>query len=190
MFAVERLEPRDKIQTTLVLETLLQGKIRVKLLTKLFLNPSNTVYLRGLEKEFGVSSNTVRYELNKLSDIKLIEIAETEEGNQKQYRANVKHPMFGNLRGLILKHVGLDALIEKVFQKLGEVQSVYLTNDWAEGKESPFIDLVVVGMVDRNYMQDLIAKAEKLINKKIRVAVYGLEFNEANLSGLSFVQIL
>jgi DNA-binding transcriptional ArsR family regulator len=174
----------------LVLETLLQGKIRVKLLTKLLLNPSNTVYLRGLEKEFGVSSNTVRYELNKLSDIKLIEIAETEEGNQKQYRANVKHPMFGNLRGLILKHVGLDALIEKVFQKLGDVQSVYLTNDWAEGKESPFIDLVVVGAVDKSYMMGLIEKAEKRISKKIRVAVYGLEFNEANLSGLSFVQIL
>jgi DNA-binding transcriptional ArsR family regulator len=174
----------------LVLETLLQGKIRVKLLTKLLLNPSNTVYLRGLEKEFGVSSNTVRHELNKLSDIKLIEIAESEEGNQKQYRANVKHPMFGNLRGLIMKQVGLDALIEKVFQKLGDVQSVYLTNDWAEGKESPFIDLVVVGIVDRNYMQDLIAKAEKLINKKIRVALYGKEFNKLSIAGVPHVQII
>jgi hypothetical protein len=65
-----------------------------------------------------------------------------------------------------------------------------LTNDWAEGKESPFIDLVVVGAVDKSYMMGLIEKAEKLISKKIRVAVYGLEFNEANLNGLSFVQIL
>ena len=55
-----------------MIETLIQGKIRVKLLTKLLLNPNNTVYLRGLEKEFGVSSNTVRYELNKLSSVKLI----------------------------------------------------------------------------------------------------------------------
>jgi hypothetical protein len=187
---VERLEPRDKIQTTLVLETLLQGKIRVKLLTKLLLNPANTVYLRGLEKEFGVSSNTVRYELNKLSDIKLIELADSDEGNQKQYKANINHPMFMSLRGFILKHVGLDALIEKVFGKLGQIEEVYLTNDWAEGKESPFIDLVVVGMVDRNYMQDLIAKAEKLINKKIRVALYGKEFNKLNIAGVPHVQII
>jgi predicted AAA+ superfamily ATPase len=75
------------------------------LLTKLLLNPSNTVYLRGLEKEFGVSSNTVRVELNKLSEIKLIEVVANLEGNQKQYRANTSHPLFENLLGFILKHL-------------------------------------------------------------------------------------
>ena len=173
-----------------MIETLLQGKIRVKLLTKLLLNPSNIVYLRGLEKEFGVSSNTVRSELNKLSEVKLIELVDNLKTNQKQYRANVKHPLFDNLRGLILKQVGIDALIEKVFNKLGEIEEVYLTNDWAEGKESPFIDLVVVGMVDRNYMQDLITKAEKLIQKKIRVALYGKEFNKLSIAGVPHVRVV
>lgn len=160
------------------------------MLTKLLLNPSNTVYLRGLEKEFGVSSNTVRHELNKLSDINLIELADSEEGNQKQYKANINHPMFSSLRGFILKHVGLDALIEKVFSKLGQIEEVYLTNDWAEGKESPFIDLVVVGMVDRNYMQNLIDKVEQIIKKKIRVAVYADGFETGFLQDLKFVQII
>ena len=173
-----------------MIETLLQGKIRVKLLTKLLINPSNTVYLRGLEKEFGVSSNTVRSELNKLSDVKLIETVSELDAHQKQYRANPKHPLFDNLRGIILKQVGIDALIEKVFNKLGEIEEVYLTNDWAEGKESPFIDLVVVGLVDRNYMQDLITKAEKLIQKKIRVAVYGKEFNKLNIAGVPHVRVV
>ena len=94
-----------------MIDTFLQGKIRVKLLTKLLLNPSNTVYLRGLEKEFGVSSNTVRVELNKLSEVKLIEVVENLESNQKQYRANSHHPLFDNLRGFILKQFGLDSLI-------------------------------------------------------------------------------
>ena len=174
----------------LLIETLLQGKIRVKLLTKLLLNPSNTVYLRGLEKEFGVSSNTVRSELNKLSHVKLIETVPNADTNQKQYRANIQHPLFDNLRGIIMKQVGIDALIEKVFNKLGEIEQVFVTNDWAEGKESPFIDLVVIGNVDRNYMLDLIAKAEKLIKKKIRVALYGLEFSESELDGVVHIQIL
>jgi predicted AAA+ superfamily ATPase len=173
-----------------LIETLLQGKIRVKLLTKLLLNPSNTVYLRGLEKEFGVSSNTVRTELNKLSEVKLIETVSEIDAHQKQYRANPKHPLFDNLRGIILKQVGIDALIEKVFNKLGQIEQVYVTNDWAEGKESPFIDLVVVGQVDRNYMLDLIDKAEKRIQKKIRVAIYGNDFQEQQLDGVAFVQIL
>ena len=173
-----------------MIETLLQGKIRVKLLTKLLLNPSNIVYLRGLEKEFGVSSNTVRSELNKLSEVKLIELVDNLETNQKQYRANVKHPLFDNLRGLILKQVGIDALIEKVFNKLGEIDQVYLTNDWAEGKESPFVDLVVVGNVNRNNLNDLITKAELLIHKKIRIALYGNDFNALSIADIPNVQII
>ena len=173
-----------------MIETFLQGKIRAKLLTKLLVNPTNTVYLRGLEKEFGVSSNTVRSELNKLSEVKLIEVADNVEGYQKQYRANPKHPLFDNLRGIILKQVGVDAIIEKVFNKLGDIDKVFLTNDWADGKESPFIDLVVVGNVDRNYMSDLIIKAEKLIQKKIRVALYGVDFSSSELHGVSNVRIL
>ena len=173
-----------------MIETLLQGKIRVKLLTKLLLNPSNIVYLRGLEKEFGVSSNTVRSELNKLSEVKLIKLVDNLETNQKQYRANVNHPLFDNLRGLILKQVGIDALIEKVFNKLGEINQVYLTNDWAEGKESPFVDLVVVGNVNRNNLNDLTTKAELLINKKIRIALYGDDFNALSIANIPNVQII
>jgi hypothetical protein len=118
-----------------------------------------------------VSSNTVRNELNKLLAVKLIEKVEREDGNQKQYRANPSHPLFANLRGFVLQQFGLDALIEKVFDRLGEVKSVYLTNDWAEGKTGPFLDLVVVGKVDQTYMHKLIQKAEPLLDRKIRVAV-------------------
>ena len=37
-----------------MIESLLQEKIRVKLLTKLLVNPSNTVCLSGLEKQSGL----------------------------------------------------------------------------------------------------------------------------------------
>ena len=62
-----------------VIESYFKGKISAKLMTRLFLNPLNTVYLRGLEKEFGVSSNTVRVELNKLSAVQLIEVVDNPE---------------------------------------------------------------------------------------------------------------
>jgi hypothetical protein len=173
----------------MTINTLLQGKIRVKLLTRLLLNPASRVYLRGLEKDFGVSSNTVRVELNKLSDLKLIEVDETVTA-QKQYKANPNHPMFSPLRSFIMKHIGLDSLIEEVFRKLGDVESVFLTNDWAEGKESPFVDLVVVGNVNKTYMNKLVDHVEKLIHKKIRTAVYETDFDESQLIGIPFVKIV
>ncbi len=173
-----------------MIETLIQGKIRVKLLTKLLLNPNNTVYLRGLEKEFGVSSNTVRYELNKLSSVKLIEIVENSDSNQKQYKANTKHPLFENLRGFILKQFGIDALVEKVFDRLGDVDRVYLTHDWAEGKIGPFLDIVVVGKVNKDYMHKLIQKAEPILQRKIRVAQFETLENPPNWEGIPWVQLV
>ena len=155
-----------------VIESYFKGKISAKLITRLFLNPVNTVYLRGLEKEFGVSSNTVRLELNKLSAVQLIEVVDNPESNQKQYRANSAHPLFDSLRGFVLKQFGLDSLIERVFDRLGDLEAVYLTHDWAEGKMSPFMDFVVVGQIDQNYMYELILKAEPILQRKIRVAVF------------------
>ena len=145
--------------------------------------------MRGLEKDFGVSSNTVRLELNKLSDLKLIEVDES-ISTVKQYKANTLHPMFNPLRNFILKQFGFESLIEQVFQKLGDVESVYITNDWAEGKESTFVDLVVVGEVNKNYMNRLIEHAEKLIQRKIRVAVFGSDFDESQILGIPFIKLI
>ena len=164
----------------MILDKIFTGKIRVQLLTKLLLNPASTVYLRGLERDLGVSSNTVRLELNKLSDMQLIqEHIETINTKAKHYTVNTKHPMFKSLRGVILQHVGLDQIIENVLGKLGNVNEVYLTGELALGKNSPFVDLILVGDIDKAYLYNLIEKAEVLIDKKIRVGLYlSHEFTE------------
>ena len=143
------------------------------LLTKLILNPMSKVYLRGLERDLGVSSNTVRLELNKLNEMRLIQVQEEDKNSKvKYYVANQAHPMFQNLRGVILKFAGLDQIVDQIINKLGNVDQVFLTGELAEGKNSPFVDLVVVGNVDRQYMYQLIEKVEQLIKKKVRVGVF------------------
>lgn len=158
--------------TTILFDHLFTGKIRLRLLTRLLLNPGSQVYLRQLQKDLGVSSNTVRLELKKLLEMKLITAVEGEEGKIKKYIANSYHPLYDNLRSIIFKFIGVDQLLEEVFYKLGDISEVYLTGDMAEGKETPFIDLVVVGDIDRLYFDTLCKKAEKLLGKKIRAALY------------------
>lgn len=170
--------------TQLVLDTIFSGKIRIALLTKLFLNPTSKVYLRGLERDLGVSSNTVRLELNKLQEMHLIEAQEDSENTKvKNYMVNQEHPMFNTLRGIILQFVGLDQIVDQIIKKLGNLDQVYLTGDLAEGRNSPFVDLVLVGKVDKPYLYQLIEKAEPLIQKKIRVGIYhNSEFTESIIS--------
>jgi predicted nucleotidyltransferase/DNA-binding HxlR family transcriptional regulator len=173
----------------LVPEGFFSGKIRVKLLTKLLLNPAGKVYLRGLERDLGVSSNTVRLELNKLSEIRLIEVQEEDlHAKVKHYVVNTQHPLFASLRGIILQYVGLDQIADQVIAKLGNVNKVYLTGDLAQGKNSTFVDLVIVGDINKAYLHKLIEKAEKLISKKIRVGVFTPgEFNEEYMKELGVI---
>ena len=157
----------------MVLDNIFSGKIRIALLTKLLLNPASKVYLRGLERDLGVSSNTVRLELNKLQEMHLIEAQEDSDNTKvKNYVVNQEHPMFKTLRGIIMQFVGLDQIVDQIIKKLGNLDQVYLTGDLAEGKNSPFVDLVIVGNVDKAYMYQLIDKVEPLIQKKVRVATY------------------
>jgi DNA-binding MarR family transcriptional regulator len=173
-----------------LIDQLFSGKIRLKLLARLLLNPSSQVYLRQLERDLNVSSNTVRLELNKLSEMKLINVVESEESKIKKYIGNTAHPLYSNLRSIILKYVGVDQLVEEIFYKLGEIDEVFLTGEFANGIETPFIDLVLVGDIDRDYLNKLVESAEKLLNKKIRIAIYSKkEFNLELLEGIQYISI-
>jgi hypothetical protein len=51
------------------------------------------------------------------------------------------------------------------------VELAFITGDYAKGIDSGLIDLVLVGDIDRAYLQSLIDKLEKMIERKIRVLV-------------------
>lgn len=158
-----------------MLDALISSKTRIKLLLKFFLNPRSSAYLRGLESEFGESSNAIRLELNRFESAGLLN--SFSNGNKRMFKANQKHPLFLELRNIVLKHLGVDRIIEEIVSRLGDVNRVYLTGDLALGKDTGIIDLVIVGEVDREYLSNLVSKAEDLLDRKIRYLVY--DHNEA-----------
>ena len=161
-----------------MIETLISSKTRIKLLLKFFLNSNTTSYLRGLESEFGESSNAIRLELNRLQDAGML--SSSLEGNKKIFRANTQHPLYKEVHSILLKYIGLDQIIEKVVHNLGNVSKVYLTGAFAKGLDSQIIDLLFVGDVNKNYLIELIDRAEGLIQRKIRYVIFE---NEAELAG-------
>lgn len=157
----------------MMLEALISSKTRIKLLLKFFVNPSQSAYLRSLAAEFDESTNSVRLELNRLEEAGLVE--SYSEGNRKMYKANGRHPLFDELRNIVLKHLGLDQFIEHIVEKLGDVKKVFLTGDLANGMNSDLIDVAFVGDVDQVYLLELVEKAQKLLHRKIRFVVYGID---------------
>ncbi len=154
-----------------MIETLISSKTRVRLLLKFFLNPSNKSHLRGLESEFKESTNAIRLELNRFEEAGLLHAEK--DGNKKVFGANTAHPLFRPIQNLIRSYVGIDHLIENVIDRLGDIHMVYLTGDYAQGKESNIIDLVIVGdYIDKPYLSKLALKAESFLKRKIRHVVY------------------
>ena len=153
-----------------MIDTLISSKTRIKLLLKFFLNSRTTAYLRNLEEEFGESTNGIRLELNRLEGAGLL--TSEIEGNKKIFRANTSHPLFREIHNIILKHIGLDQVVENVIQRLGSVQFVYLVGDFSKGMDSQVIDLILIGDFDKSYLAALVEKAEKLVGRKIRYLLY------------------
>lgn len=153
-----------------MIETLISSKTRVKLLFKFFLNKDATAYLRSLESEMGESTNAIRLELNKFEKAGLLKSAAN--GNKKIFSANTAHPLFREIHNILLKHIGIDQIINNVIERLGNVDRVYLTGAFAKGIDSPIVDLILIGEVDREYLSTLVVKAEDIISRKIRYVIF------------------
>ena len=149
-----------------MLESLITSKTRIRLLLKFFLNPGTGSHLRELAREFGESTNTIRVELNRLTEAQLLR--SSEEGRTKIYRANQQHPLFPEIQQIVAKTVGIDRLANQVLSRLGNVELAFITGDYARGMDSGLIDLVIVGDMDEAYLGRLCKKVEALIDKKIR----------------------
>ncbi|MDX2133625.1 MAG: ArsR family transcriptional regulator [Saprospiraceae bacterium] len=153
-----------------MIDALISSKTRIKLLLKFFLNSNTTAYLRNLESEFGDSTNSIRLELNRLEEAGMLLSAT--DGNKKIFRANIRHPLFLEIHTILLKHIGLDRIVEDVIKRLGDIRQVYLIGEFSRGLDSPIIDLIFVGNIDKNYLLELVEKAEKLVKRKIRYLIY------------------
>jgi len=156
---------------------LISSKTRIKLLIRFFFNPKTRSYLRELAKEFNVSTNSVREELNLLRNTNLL--TSEKNGRQVFYKANQNHPLFPELKSMVAKVMGVDQVIDSIVTRLGDLEQAYLLDDYAEGKDTGIIDLLLVGDIDQYHLNDLSRKTERYIKRKIRSLVLSQdEFKE------------
>ncbi|MGA1865417.1 MAG: winged helix-turn-helix domain-containing protein [bacterium] len=148
---------------------LIASKTRIKLLVRLFFNPGARSYLRELAKEFKISTNAVREELNQLTKTKFLK--SEKNGRQVFYSANQDHPLFPELRSMVNKVIGVDQVIDSIVTRLGDLELAFLLDDYAEGKDTGIMDLLLVGNIDEYHLNDLSRKTERYIQRKIRSLV-------------------
>ena len=69
---------------------------------------------------------------------------------------------------MVRKAFGMDQILESIIERLGDLEKALILDDYAEGKDTGIIDLVLIGNIDQENLQDLVGKTEKYIARKIR----------------------
>lgn len=160
-----------------MLDSLITSKTRLRLLVKFFINAANRGHMRGLAEEFNESTNAIRKELNNLSEAGYLE--KEAQQNRVSYRANVKHPLFGSLQDIVHKYLGLDRIVETVLQRMGDVEQVVLIGDYAAGRDSGTIEVVIVGQsLNADYLEQLAPKVEGVIGRKVTFTLSDAKINK------------
>ena len=145
------------------------NRVQQRVLGLLFGQPDRTFYGAELIRLAQSGSGAVQRELRRLEESGLVTTARV--GNQKHYRANVRCPVFPELRSLILKTVWLAEPLREALAPCAErIQAAFVYGSVAKGEETARsdIDLMVIGD-DVTYFDffDAFLKAEKLLDRPI-----------------------
>ena len=151
----------------IVLNQLITSKTRLRLLLKFFVSQANRGYLNGLASEFNESINSIRKELNHLSEAGYLE--KYKDNHKVAYKANIKHPMFEILQKVVYKHLGLEDIVDHVLNQMGEVKQIHLIGDYAKGLDSGQIEVLLVGNdLNNSYITSLEKKIQGIIERKVK----------------------
>ena len=149
-----------------MLGSLITSKTRLRMLIKFFVSAANNGYLNGLASEFNESTNSIRKELNNLSAAGYL--LKSKENNRVVYNANTSHPMFDVLQKIVRQHLGIEEIVETVIERIGDVDQIALTGEYARGIDSGNIEIIINGSkVNNEYLKIIKSKIKKKIRREV-----------------------
>ena len=136
------------------------------MLIKFFVSAANNGYLNGLANEFNESTNSIRKELNNLSSAGYL--LKSRENNRVIYNADTSHPLFSVLQKIVRQHLGLEDIVETVIERIGEVDKIALTGEYAKGIDSGNIEIIINGSkVNKEYLENIKPKIKKKTGREV-----------------------
>jgi predicted nucleotidyltransferase len=149
-----------------------KSRIRRELLALFFTNPSETYYLRQLERMLGYSAASIRRELLKFLEDGLLNTNRV--ANTVQYSLNTQHPLHDELKSIISKTVGVEGSLRGTLSSVEGIKIAFVYGSFARHREKPTsdIDLMVIGRPDISALNKAIQGLETRLSREINHTVY------------------
>lgn len=152
---------------------LLSSRVKAEIFRLLFGAPRE-LHVREIERQSGLADATVRQELKRLSRLGIVE--SRLDGNRTYYRANARHPLYPDIRNLVLK---TDGLVEVLREALNSpnVELAFIFGSLAAGTEKAEsdVDLIVIGTVSLRQLGKLLSGVAIQVGREINPHVFAPE---------------
>ena len=146
--------------------------VRRQILAAFYAGPGLVTHPRELARRLGHPSQVVGRELERLERAGIL--ASESVGRARRYRVNVDSPIAGDVRGLVLRTIGVDALIETALSGTAGIEEAWIFGSHARGTErsSSDIDLLLIGPVDRAAISERLVEVEQELGRDVNVVAY------------------
>jgi DNA-binding transcriptional ArsR family regulator len=148
------------------LSDILSSRVRAEIFRLLFGLDEKEVHLREMERQASLSLGTIRQDLQKL--VKLDLVTTRRDGNRLYYRANTDHPLYPDIRKLVLKTAGLVEILKSVLDREG-VKVAFVFGSLASSREKAAsdVDLMVIGAAGLRAVSSWLSGVSDQIGREI-----------------------
>lgn len=161
------------IKDNISLAEMIFGETRLAVLSLLYGRPDQSFYVRQVIRITGAGQGAVQRELKLLSEAGIIERSKV--GNQVFFRANQRCPIFGELRGIIIKTAGLADVLRAALNPVAKnIRTAFIYGSYAEGRDTAAsdVDIMVIGGVSFGDVVQALNAAQEILNRELNPSVY------------------
>lgn len=152
-----------------------RSKLRRKLLTYFFTNPTAQLYVREIASLLHEDAGNISKELNRLEKTGIF--TSLTKGRQKYFSLNKKHPLHKELKSIIFKTVGVEGALKNIIGKANGIILSFIYGSFAENEETSAsdIDLLIIGKPNEDELMEGIDALEKNLSREINYNIYPVE---------------
>jgi len=154
-----------------LLVEILSSKIRSEIFRLLFGVNEEALHMREIERRSGLSIGTIQQEIKKLLRLNLI--IKRKDGNRIYYQANKEHPLYPEIRNLVLKTAGLVDFFRKALEANPIIRFAFVFGSLArhEERDKSDVDLMVIGDIAMRQLTGLLSGVSTKIGREINLYI-------------------
>ena len=164
-------------------------KTRAEVLRLLFETGDQENHLRDLARLAKLSPAALQKELTSMAAKELV--LTRRDGNRLYYRANTSHPLYPDLRGIVLKSSGIAAELSRILATVGGIDLALIFGSVAAGTATSRsdIDLLVIGSIGLRKLSTTLRGVAESLGREINpICMTPSEWQEKQRKGDAFAK--